>query len=89
MLSCLQEPMNAPAHRTGLSRVAFCEVKHRLMDAFIAAVREINAIENQQVEAVLDCDPDFSRFDLLLHFALEKKDTAKYALMAHAESHNC
>ena len=59
------------------------------MDAFIEAVHQMTSIENQQVEAVIEGDPDFSRFDLLLHFALEKKDTAKYALISHAESHGC
>jgi hypothetical protein len=72
-----------------LPKVGFCQLKQRLIDAFIQAVREMNVIENQQVEAVIDGDPDFSRFDLLLHFAQEKKDTAKYACIAHAESHGC
>jgi hypothetical protein len=49
----------------------------------------VNAIETQQVRAVIEGDPDFSRFDLLLHFALEKKDLAKYMWMTHVESHGC
>jgi hypothetical protein len=28
-------------------------------------------------------------FDLMLHFAHEKKDVAKYALIAHIEAHHC
>jgi hypothetical protein len=87
MLACLQEPTKLT--EWNLPKVAFCEVKQQFVDAFIEAVREMNAIENQQIGAVIEDDPDFSRFDLLLHFAQEKKDSAKYAWIAHVESHGC
>ena len=69
--------------------VAFCETKKRLTDEFLEAIREINALHTQQTKAVIDGDPDFSRFDILLHLTQEKKDQAKYAWMAHVESHGC
>jgi hypothetical protein len=89
MLQCLGEPKRPPTERAQLHKIGFCGIKQRLVDAFTDAVREINVIENQQIQAVLEGDSDFSRFDLLLHYALEKKDTAKYAWIAHVESHGC
>ena len=69
--------------------VGFCEEKSRLLDQFVTAIRELNALLNDQTKAVIDGDPDFSRFDVLLHFAQEKKEKAKYAWIAHVESHRC
>jgi hypothetical protein len=46
-------------------------------------------LQNQQTQAVIDQDIDFSRFDDLIHMAREKKDHAKYALIAHVENHRC
>ena len=69
--------------------VVACEEKNRLLAEFLAAVHELNEIQSQQTRAVIDGDPDFARFDLLLHFAQEKKDRAKYAWIAHVEQHHC
>ena len=89
MLTCLDQPEKPPSERAELPQVALCEFKQRLMDAFLEAVRAMNVIENQQIQAVIEGDPDFSRFDLLLHFAQEQKDMAKYAWIAHVEYHGC
>jgi len=67
----------------------FCVVKQELVNDFLAAVHDITVLQNEQAQAVIDDDLDFSRFDLLLHFAQEKKDTAKYAWIAHVETHGC
>jgi hypothetical protein len=75
--------------RTHLPKVAFCEEKHRLLDDFLQAVRELNILQNQQTQAVIAGDPDFARFDVLLHIAQERKDMAKYAWMGHIEAHHC
>ena len=56
----------------------FLESKHVLMD-----------MQNLQTQAVIDQDPEFSRFDDLIHMAREKKDQAKYALISHVEQHHC
>ena len=69
--------------------VGYCEEKVRLQDEFLAAVQEISFLHSQQTQAVIDGDPDFSRFDVLLHLSQEKKNKAKYAWMAHVESHHC
>ena len=69
--------------------VGFCEAKQRLINDFVEAVREITTLQRQQAQAALEDDQDFSRFDVLLHVAQEKKDTAKYAWITHVESHRC
>ncbi|MDR3703421.1 MAG: hypothetical protein P4L56_27480 [Candidatus Sulfopaludibacter sp.] len=59
------------------------------MDAFLEAIRELNALQSQQIQAVIDGDSDFTRFDVLLHIAQEKKDRAKYEWISHVETHRC
>jgi hypothetical protein len=71
------------------ARVAFCEAKQKLIDDFVEAVREVNVLQKQQAQAAIDDDQDFSRFDVLLYLAHEKKDAAKYAWIVHVESHHC
>ncbi len=69
--------------------VGFCDEKRRLVDAFLEAIHELNALQTQQIQAVIDGDSDFNRFDVLLHIAQEKKDRAKYAWISHVETHHC
>jgi hypothetical protein len=77
------------AARMPLPEIPFCEEKNRLLNDFLQAVRELNAVQNQQIRAVIEGDSEFNRFDLLLHIAQEKKDMAKYAWMGHIETHQC
>jgi hypothetical protein len=63
--------------------------RSRLLDEFLISIQEVSALLGQQTQAVIDGDPDFSRFDLLIHVAQEKKDRAKYAWIAHVEVHRC
>jgi hypothetical protein len=72
-----------------LPEVALCEEKHRLLDAFLAAIHNLNEVLCQQTQAVVDGDPDFNRFDVLIHMAQQAKDNAKYAWIAHVEAHGC
>jgi hypothetical protein len=67
----------------------FCAEKTRLQDAFLKTMRELMALQTQQTQALIDGDPDFSRFDVLIHLAGEQKDLAKYALISHIETHGC
>lgn len=81
-----------PEHRVTpgrLPEIAYCDEKQKLINDFLEAVREITILQKQQAQAVIDDDQDFSRFDLLLYLAQEKKDAAKYAWIAHVESHRC
>jgi hypothetical protein len=69
--------------------LAFCGEKKRLQDDFLAATRNLNALLNQQMLAVIEGDSDFARFDVLLHIAQERKEMAKYAWIGHVDSHHC
>jgi hypothetical protein len=72
-----------------LPKIGFCREKQKLIDDFLVAVREISVLQKQQAQAAIDDDQDFSRFDMLLYFAQERKDAAKYAWIAHVEAHGC
>jgi hypothetical protein len=87
MLACLREPQAVRIGRT--NGPEFCSERKCLIEAFLEAVHEIIALQNEQTQSVIDGDPEFSRFDLMLHFAQEKKDQAKYAWIAHVENHGC
>jgi hypothetical protein len=89
MLAMLDKSNKERIGRVSVPEVGFCAVKQSLVDAFLETVHRLHVIENQQIKAVIEGDPDFSRFDLMLHFAQEQKDIAKYAWIAHVESHGC
>lgn len=67
----------------------FCAERLRLAEAFLDAARQVIAIQVRQMQAVKHGDSNFARFDRPLHEAQARKEVAKYAWMAHVESHNC
>jgi hypothetical protein len=67
----------------------FCVAQNRFLSEFLSAIHDLVRMQEQQTRAVIDGDPDFARFDVLLHLANERKDNAKYAWIAHVESHHC
>jgi hypothetical protein len=72
-----------------VAKQAFCEEKLRLMEEFLAAATDLVSAHNEQVRALMDDDPDFNRFDLLIHSATERKRKAKYEYLTHLERHGC
>jgi hypothetical protein len=78
-----------PAERTRVPAIGFCQEKNRLLDEFLEASRAVMALQNEQTQAVIQGDSDFPRFDVLLHLAHDRKEMAKYAWIAHVESHGC
>ena len=79
-------------HGTKIEELAasfFCAIRQALSQDFLHAAREFIHLQSQQMEAVISGDRDFSRFDDLLHMARERKDNAKYLLIAHIEEHRC
>lgn len=72
-----------------LTKTTLCEEKLRLMEEFMAAASDLVSVHNDQMKALLDDDPDFSRFDVLIHLASERKRMAKYNYLAHVEKHRC
>jgi hypothetical protein len=89
MLLALSEAQGRRGEVERFRESGFCSIKQELINEFLEAVHEIAVLQKQQAQAVIEDDPDFSRFDLLLHLAQEKKDTAKYAWIAHVETHGC
>ena len=79
----------SPQRQRRIPEVQFCAEKHRLEDEFLTAIREVVVVLDQQSRALIDGEAEFSHFRLLLHLAHEKKDEAKYALLAHIEAHHC
>jgi hypothetical protein len=77
------------SERVPIPRIGICEVKKRLLDEFLKTIKEVTLLLSQQAEAVIDWDSEFSRFDVPLHLAQEKREAAKYALIAHIEAHHC
>jgi hypothetical protein len=75
--------------RAHIPEIGICEVKKRLLDEFLKSIREVTFLLSQQTEAIIGWDSDFLRFDVLLHLAHEKREAAKYTLIAHIESHHC
>jgi hypothetical protein len=75
--------------QTDVTEILLCLEKRRLLEEFTEAVHEMMVLQQQQVTATLSGDPDFHRFDLLLHQASEKKQQAKYAYIGHVEQHGC
>ncbi|MDQ1473780.1 MAG: hypothetical protein QOJ99_5260 [Bryobacterales bacterium] len=81
--------MTQQQNRRDGTQVPYCEIKERLADDFVFAVREFVALQSDQAQAVIAGESDFTRFDDLLHMARERKDNAKYLLIAHIEEHHC
>jgi len=66
-------------------------VRHRddaqsLLEVFGEAVQELVKLHEQQFLAILDGDTDASRFDVLIHYANERKQNAKYAYLQRLET---
>jgi hypothetical protein len=72
-----------------LSKTSYCDEKLRLMEEFLAAATDLVTAHNEQVKALIGDDPEFSRFDLMIHAATERKRQAKYAYLSHLEVHGC
>jgi len=66
-----------------------CSERVRYMEEFLQAIRELGTLHTEQARAVIQGDPEFCRFDLLIHMANERKDHAKYAWLFHVEDHHC
>ena len=66
-----------------------CYRKVALMMQFLHAVQEMMHLQDQQVEALVNGDDDFGRFDALMKDAIERKQEAKYAFLTHVEEHGC
>ena len=78
-----------PHGPTAIPAIGYCAEKNRLMREFLEAIHQIGELQSQQARALIEGDPDFSRFDALIHMANEKKAAVKYAWLSHVEQHHC
>ena len=65
----------------------FCIESARLKDRYQRAVSEYLRLQAAQIAAVINDATDTLQNEI--HEADERKDAAKYALIAHLESHGC
>jgi hypothetical protein len=89
MLSTLEMPPTKGPGHVRPPKIAFCKDKFKLLNDLVDAIHELNTLQNEQTQAIINEDPDFGRFDVLLHLAQEKKETAKYRWIGHVETHGC
>ncbi len=85
----MTKPLQADRIIANVPSAPLCDQKFQLTVAFLHATQVLMELHNQQTKAVIDGDPDFERFDDLIHVAREDKDGAKYALIAHLGEHRC
>jgi len=71
------------------SKLLYCEEAHRLLDVFGETVQELVKLHEQQFLCIVEGDSDAGRFDLLIHYANERKLNSKYAYLHHVETHGC
>ena len=69
--------------------VVFCEEKHRLLDELLVTIRELSQLQASQLRSVIEGSDAFIRLEDDLHQAQQRKEDAKYALLAHIATHHC
>ena len=70
-------------------RSILCQECQRLLNEFTEAVHDVIILNERHLLAVVEDDPDPHRFDLLIHAANERKQSAKYAYVHHRETTGC
>ena len=72
-----------------MTKLVYCQEAKELLDAFSAAVRTLISLHEEQFQSIVGGDSDSTRFDDLIHMAIERKNQAKYAYLQHLETHGC
>jgi tRNA splicing endonuclease len=72
-----------------MADLLYCRDAKDLLEALALAIHELVRLHEEQFWAVLDADPESTRFDDLIHIANERKRHAKYAYVHHLETHGC
>ena len=65
----------------------FCPLKQRLIAAFTSAVSDYNLLQAAQIDALLKGQGFAHEEDLA--WARDRRDRAKYAILAHQDTHGC
>ena len=72
-----------------MTGLLYCQEAKQLLDAFGEAVQALVRLHEEQFQSIVGGDLDSSRFDDLIHMALERKQKAKYAYLKHLDTHGC
>jgi len=72
-----------------MTGLLYCQDARQLLDAFGETVRALVRLHEEQFQSIVEGDLESSRFDDLIHMALERKQEAKYAYLNHLETHGC
>jgi len=76
-------------YRGGIYKTSIvCPEKKALMDLFIAAVRDIMALQDAEVQAMRE-GKSLQGFDLALDAARSKRDRIKREFLLHVHAHGC
>src|SRR5262245_58812213 len=85
----LPEDSNTSPDRQTEEAPIYCETARCLLKAFGEVVNDLVKAIWEQSLAIADGDLTAKRFELLIHYANEKKQNAKYAYLTHVEQHGC
>lgn len=72
-----------------VTSLIYCQEAQKLLGAFGEAIRDLVRLHEEQFQAIVGGDLDSTRFDDLIHMAIERKNQAKYAYVNHLETHGC
>ena len=72
-----------------MTSVVYCQQAKELLGAFSESVRALVVLHEEQFQSIVGGDMDSTRFDDLIHMAIERKNQAKYAYLFHLETHGC
>jgi hypothetical protein len=71
-------------------RLTFCcDAARILLQQFGEATRAAGELHREQFQAIVEGDANATRFDVLIHEVSERKQSAKYAYLAHLHQHGC
>jgi len=66
----------------------FCPRRQRLIEKFLKAVSEHHRLQTLQLESLVKGE-GFRTHERQIAEARERRDRAKYAILAHEDSHGC
>jgi hypothetical protein len=72
-----------------MTSLLYCQEAKQLLNAFAEVVQELIRLHQEQFQSIIGGDLDSTRFDDLIHMAIERKQQAKYAYLKHLETHGC
>lgn len=76
-----------PSEATKMAKV--CAVRRELLAAYEDRVREVMALQNEQITALAGSGDGLERFELKIDHARQRRDNAKQLYLIHVRTHAC